>query len=95
MKAKALVIAVVGMSLVGCASNTIATADSKGVNVNLEPVASVAQPLPALEVGKSSVDKHGILGVEVNNGLRVTIPFVSLNLPLGKGKVAVPLEEKE
>ncbi len=96
MKAQILLAVLVSASMIGCASNkTVASADSKGVNVNLEPVASVSQPLPALQVGQSSVDDHGILGVEVNNGVRITVPFVSLNIPLGKARAELPPKQKE
>ena len=96
MKAQVLLTVLASVAVIGCASNkTVASADSKGVNVNLEPVASVSQPLPALEVWQSSVDNHGILGVEVNNGVRVTVPFVSLNIPLGKAKAELPPKAEE
>ena len=55
--------------------------DGKGLAVNAAPVIVCEQKMPILAVGKSA-NKNRLLGVSLKNGIGVTLPLISLNIPL-------------
>lgn len=60
--------------------------DGKGLAVNAAPVIVCEQKMPILAVGKSA-NKNRLLGVSLKNGIGVTLPLISLNIPLWKTQV--------
>lgn len=60
--------------------------DGKGLAVNAAPVVVCEQKMPLLAVGKNA-NKKRLLGVSLRNGIGVTLPLISLNIPLWKSQV--------
>ena len=52
-----------------------------GLKIDAAPVIVCEQKMPLLAVGKDA-NKKRLLGVSLKNGIGITIPFVSLNIPL-------------
>tara|TARA_Y100000356_G_C11240818_1_gene280826 strand:+ start:8 stop:496 length:489 start_codon:yes stop_codon:yes gene_type:complete len=60
--------------------------DKNGVKINAAPVVVCEQKSPIFAVGKSANEQR-LLGVSLKDGIGVTIPFVTLRLPLWKSQV--------
>jgi hypothetical protein len=60
--------------------------DKNGLAVNAAPVVVCEQKMPLLAVGKDA-NKKRLLGISLRDGVGVTIPFVSLRIPLWKSQV--------
>lgn len=60
--------------------------DGDGLKIDAAPVVVCEQKMPLLAVGKDA-NKKRLLGVSLKNGIGITIPFVSLNIPLWKSQV--------
>jgi len=60
--------------------------DKNGLAVKAAPVVVCEQKMPLLAVG-TSANKKRLLGISLRDGIGVTIPFVSLRIPLWKSQV--------
>lgn len=60
--------------------------DKNGLAVKAAPVVVCEQKMPLLAVG-TNANKKRLLGISLRDGIGVTIPFVSLRIPLWKSQV--------
>jgi len=60
--------------------------DKNGLAVKAAPVIVCEQKMPLLAIG-TNANKKRLLGISLRDGIGVTIPFVSLRIPLWKSQV--------
>lgn len=76
----------VGIGQVSVLSDTIQVGKVTGVNI--PKIVSVSQELPSFRIGTPVMNERPF-GVSLKEGLKVTLPFISINVPypkIGKGK---------
>ena len=84
---KALLLgAFVSINATSAFAGDVVKLDGKGLAINAAPVVVCEQKMPVLAIGKSA-NKKRLLGVSMRNGIGVTLPLVSLNIPLWKSQV--------
>lgn len=84
---KALLLgALVSLNATTAFAGDVVKLDGKGLAVKAAPVVVCEQKMPLLAIGKSA-NKKRLLGVSLRNGVGVTLPFISLNIPLWKSQV--------
>jgi hypothetical protein len=84
---KALLLGViVSLTTISALAEDVVKLDSKGLAVNAAPVVVCEQKMPLLAIG-TDANKKRLLGVSLKNGIGLTLPFISLNIPLWKSQV--------
>ena len=61
------------------------TVDNKGAKADIG-IASVSQSSPSLKIGPAA-NSNPIFDISFKGGLGITLPFISLNVPLGSAEV--------
>lgn len=61
------------------------TVDNKGAKADIG-IASVSQACPSLKIGPAA-NSNSIFDISFKGGLGITLPFISLNIPLGSASV--------
>lgn len=84
MKNTTILTLVVIASTISASADIGLVVDANGVKADVG-VASVNQPAPGLKLGPTA-NSNTLFDISLKNGIAVTLPFVSLNIPLFSAK---------
>jgi|APGre2960657505_1045072.scaffolds.fasta_scaffold46880_3 hypothetical protein len=85
MKNTTILTFVIVASAISASADIGLVAGANGVKADVG-VASVNQPAPGLKLGPTA-NSNALFDISLKNGIAVTLPFVSLNIPLFSAKV--------